>query len=307
MTKIRLTGGEPTVRTDFLSVMEKIGTLRSRGLRELCLTTNGISLSRKLDRMVGAGLTGVNVSVDTLDPSLYQIMTRRQGLDAALKSIARVLEMKEHGADIKLKINCVVMKGINDREMIRFVEFGKERDLEVRFLEYLPFDGNKWSQGKLLPYNEMLQTIRREYPAIQKVPDGPNDTGKTYQIPGFRGKVAFVSGLTDNFCSTCNRLRITSDGNLKVCLFGNSEVSLRDIVRKLNGGMPINTEVLECLQRTSDSLCRGVGQAKSIEFEEVQHELLRIVSAAVKKKAAKHAGLGMVENMKNRPMILIGG
>ncbi|KAK8042117.1 hypothetical protein PG993_006640 [Apiospora rasikravindrae] len=111
VNKIRLTGGEPTIRKDILPLMQQLGALRPYGLRELCLTTNGIALHRKLEGMVESGLTGVNLSLDTLDPFQFQIMTRRKGFDAVMKSIDKVLELNRHGAGIKLKINCVVMRG----------------------------------------------------------------------------------------------------------------------------------------------------------------------------------------------------
>lgn len=307
VTKIRLTGGEPTVRKDIVPLMQSIGNLRHDGLRELCLTTNGISLHRKLDPMVEAGLTGINLSLDTLDPFQYQIMTRRKGLDAVLKSIDRILEMNRMGAGIKLKVNCVVMRGINDREIIPFVEMGRESPIEVRFIEYMPFDGNKWNENKMLPYQEMLAIIREKYPTLAKVADHKNDTSKTYQVPGFQGRVGFITSMTHNFCGTCNRLRITCDGNLKVCLFGNSEVSLRDVIRKANNGEPIDDAALEELQllQTVQTAARASDEGSPVNPRE--QELLDIIGMAVKRKKAKHAGIGQLENMKNRPMILIGG
>lgn len=307
VSKIRLTGGEPTVRKDIVPLMQSIGDLRRDGLRELCLTTNGISLHRKLDPMVEAGLTGINLSLDTLDPFQYQIMTRRKGLDAVLKSIDRVLEMNKMGAGIKLKINCVVMRGINDREIIPFVEMGRNSPIEVRFIEYMPFDGNKWNEGKMFPYNEMLAVIQEKYPNLEKVADHKNDTSKTYRVPGYQGRVGFITSMTHNFCGTCNRLRITCDGNLKVCLFGNSEVSLRDIVRKANNGEPIDETALEQLQllQTVQTAARASDEGDLVNPQE--RELLNIIGMAVKRKKAKHAGIGELENMKNRPMILIGG
>ena len=307
VTKIRLTGGEPTVRKDIVPLMQEIGKLRQNGLRELCLTTNGISLHRKLDPLVEAGLTGVNLSLDTLDPFQFQIMTRRKGFEAVMKSIDRILEMNKVGAGIKLKINCVVMRGLNDREIIPFVEFGREKPIEVRFIEYMPFDGNKWNQGKMFSYQEMLAVIREKYSSLEKVVDHRNDTSKTYQVPGFAGRVGFITSMTHNFCGTCNRLRITSDGNLKVCLFGNAEVSLRDIIRKENNGQPIDLTALKELQ-----LLETVQTAAQLNDEgrvsaEREREILNIIGMAVKRKKAKHAGMGQLENMKNRPMILIGG
>ncbi|KKK21326.1 hypothetical protein ARAM_004091 [Aspergillus rambellii] len=305
VSKIRLTGGEPTVRKDIVPLMQSIGELRRDGLKELCLTTNGISLHRKLDPMVEAGLTGINLSLDTLDPFQFQIMTRRNGFQAVMQSIDRILDMNKVGAGIKLKINCVVMRGLNDREIIPFVEMGRDNPIEVRFIEYMPFDGNKWSQGKMFSYQEMLAIIREKYPTVEKVADHKNDTSKTYQVPGFQGRIGFITSMTHNFCGTCNRLRITSDGNLKVCLFGNAEVSLRDIIRRGTGGEPINEAIMKEL-----GLLDAARTAARIHDEgglvhEREKELLEVIGMAVKRKKAKHAGMGQLENMKNRPMILI--
>jgi cyclic pyranopterin phosphate synthase len=308
VTKIRLTGGEPTVRKDILPLMHSIGSLRPKGLRELCLTTNGISLHRKLDSMVEAGLTGVNLSLDTLDPFQFQIMTRRKGFEAVMKSIHRILELNKLGAGIKLKINCVVMRGINEREIIPFVEMGQEKDVEVRFIEYMPFAGNKWRKGKMLGYQEMLQIIREKYPGLRKVQDHKNDTSKTFEIPGFRGRVGFITSMTHNFCGSCNRLRITGDGNLKVCLFGNAEVSLRDLLRKENRGNPIDQEAFEAMQTLElQRQQNAIDSQAALGFNKTERELLDVIGVAVKRKKERHAGIGQLENMKNRPMILIGG
>ncbi|RYP45150.1 hypothetical protein DL768_008468 [Monosporascus sp. mg162] len=304
VNKIRLTGGEPTVRRDILPLMQQIGALRSHGLKELCLTTNGLALHRKLDEMVEAGLTGVNLSLDTLDPWQFQIMTRRKGFDAVMKSVDRVLELNKHGAGIKLKINCVVMRGVNDREILPFVEMTREEDLEIRFIEYMPFDGNKWNQGKMVSYSEMLDLIREKYPGLSKVQDHKNDTSKTWKIPGFVGKIGFITSMTHNFCGTCNRLRITSDGNLKVCLFGNAEVSLRDILRQSNAGEPIDEEAYKAMAKIEMDRRQGLSD-HTTGLAPNEKELLNVIGMAVKRKKEKHAGIGELEHMKNRPMILI--
>lgn len=309
VSKIRLTGGEPTVRRDILPLMRQIGELRQHGLKEICITTNGISLHRKLDSMVESGLTGVNLSLDTLDPWQFQIMTRRKGYDAVQKSIDRILEMNRLGAGIKLKINCVVMRGVNDREVLPFVDLTQEKDIEVRFIEYMPFDGNKWSKNKMFSYQEMLDLIRTKYPTLQKVQDHKNDTSKTWHIPGFAGKIGFITSMTHNFCGTCNRLRITGDGNLKVCLFGNAEVSLRDILRKSNSGEPIDEQAFEAMKQIEMDRRRDLltSDRTPLGLAPNEMELLEVIGAAVKRKKEKHAGIGELEHMKNRPMILIGG
>ncbi|TKA71070.1 hypothetical protein B0A55_07227 [Friedmanniomyces simplex] len=310
VNKIRLTGGEPTVRKDILELMHRIGGLRSAGLKELALTTNGISLWRKLDAMVEAGLTGVNISLDTLDPFQFQLLTRRQGFDAVMKSINRVQEMNRLGAGVKLKINCVVMRGLNDHQILPFVEMTREQDVEVRFIEYMPFGGNKWSENKMLPYGEMLERIREKYPGVERLRDKRNDTSKTWQVPGFVGRVGFITSMTHNFCGTCNRLRITSDGNLKVCLHGETEVSLRDLLRKDHGGEPMDDGAFDAIRQVELDRRKGLnGDLTGGEegWMSKERQLLETIGAAVKRKKAKHAGMGQLENMKNRPMILIGG
>jgi cyclic pyranopterin phosphate synthase len=269
VTKIRLTGGEPTVRKDIVDLVEQLGQLRSIGLKEIAMTSNGIALKRKLPALVAAGLTHLNLSLDTLDQMQYQLMTRRRGFEAVLACIDQAIEL----GISPIKINCVVINRINDREIGDFVEFTRTRPIEVRFIEYMPFDGNRWNKDKMVSYADMLARIQLRFPSFMKVQDAKNDTAKVWQVPGFLGKVGFITSMTNHFCGTCNRLRITSDGNLKVCLFGNTEVSLRDMMRS----------------SADDSA------------------LLEVIGAAVKRKKKQHAGLTELETMKNRPMILIGG
>ncbi|KAI5307149.1 Nucleolar Complex 2 protein [Ascosphaera pollenicola] len=314
VTKIRLTGGEPTVRKDFVSLVQQIGHLRKYGLKEICITSNGITLGRKLQALADAGLTGVNLSLDTLDPAMYQVMTRRKGFEKVMGTINTILDMNRSGsANIKLKINCVVMKGVNDQEIIPFVNLTREQDVEVRFIEYMPFDGNRWDQGKMVSYQTMLDTIRSQYPTFQKLNDHKNDTSKTYHVEGFKGKVGFITSMTHNFCGTCNRLRITSDGNIKVCLFGNEEVSLRDIIRKYNNGRPVDEDALVALDLLEESQHAKIARLQSANgdqelscLDKREQELLDVIGVAVKGKKARHAGMTELKDMRNRPMILIG-
>ena len=194
------------------------------------------------------------------------------------------------------------MRGINDREILEFAKLGKEDDIEIRFIEYMPFDRNKWSTGKMFTFKETLDVIKRRYPHIHKVRDHHNDTSKTYRIPGFAGRVGFITSMTEDFCASCNRLRVTSDGNLKVCLFGNSEVSLRDVLREGNGGRPIDADTMQAMMWQ-----QRPGDAATLAAPDPEQRLLRLVGMAVKRKEEKHADLGQLEDMENRPMILIGG
>ena len=305
--KIRLTGGEPTVRKDIISLVQSLGQLRIEGLQEIAITTNGINLSRKLDDMVRAGLSAVNLSLDTLDPLQFQIMTRRKGFEAVMKTIDRILELKRSGANMRLKVNCVVMHGINEDQIIPFVELGKNLDLEVRFIEYMPFSGNKWSRQKMVSFEEMLSIIHTRYPGLYRLEDGQNDTSKSYKVPGFVGRVGFITSMTHNFCGSCNRLRLTSDGSLKVCLFGNAEVSLRDVIRRYNNGQPVDELFDNIKKETTVSQRNDLNLQDGTQCNDMKKELLDVIGIAVRGKKEKHAGMGVLEHLRNRPMILIGG
>ncbi|KAI8089737.1 uncharacterized protein BX664DRAFT_262972, partial [Halteromyces radiatus] len=270
VTKIRLTGGEPTVRPDIINIIQGIGELKSQGLQSLGITTNGIALKRKLQDFHMAGLDSVNISLDTLDPDMFQIMTRRKGFDKVMGALDEAIRI----GIPQVKINCVVMRGVNDDQVLDFVTLTKDLPIKVRFIEYMPFDGNRWKKEKLVPYQELVDRIEQTLGKMMKCKDDAHDTTKLYQVSGYQGTVGFITSMTDHFCHTCNRIRITADGSLKVCLFGNAEVSLRDILRKQDG--------------------------------DVEQELLQVVGKAVKKKKKQHAGMFELASRKNRPMILIG-
>jgi molybdenum cofactor biosynthesis protein A len=267
VTKIRLTGGEPSVRKDFVDLVKGLGDIE--GLKEICVTSNGIALHRKLPLLKEYGLTGLNLSLDTLDEHKFTLMTRRKGMSNVLKSLYGALEV----GIPKVKLNMVVIRGQNDDEIVDFVRLTENLPIEVRFIEYMPFAGNKWSTQKMFAYQDILDVIYQKYPSVIPQRMSRGETAKVFQIPGHKGKIGFITSMTSHFCGSCNRLRITSDGNLKVCLFGNAEVSLRDMLRA------------------------GA----------TDQELLGVIGSAVKNKKEKHAGIGQLEHMKNRPMILIGG
>lgn len=267
VNKIRLTGGEPTVRKDLIDI---VGTLKQiPNLQDVAMTTNGLVLTRMLVPLQRAGLDIINISLDTLKPSRYETMTRRRGWERVMAGIDLAAQLGYN----PVKVNCVIMRGINDDEVCDFVEMTREKNLDVRFIEYMPFTGNKWNDKKMVPYDEMLKIIKSKFPQFCALPNGPNDTSKAYHVPNFKGQVGFITSMSNHFCGTCNRLRLTADGNLKVCLFGNSEISLRDAIR----------------QGCSED------------------DLLAMIGAAVRRKKKQHAGMMNLSHMENRPMILIGG
>jgi len=267
--KIRLTGGEPLVRGEVVSIVERLAALP--GLQTIGMTTNGVTLARRLPALKKAGLTHLNISLDTLVPEKFEFVSRRPM--AAHSKVMKAIDTSLQLGFEPVKVNCVVMRGLNEDEIINFVEKTRHHNIDVRFIEYMPFDGNRWNTDKMVPYQEMLEIIRKSFPSFQRVEDAPNDTSKGWKVPGFLGQVGFITSMSEQFCGTCNRLRLTADGNLKVCLFGNAEVSLRDAIR----------------QTTDDAV------------------LKELIGAAVKRKKPRHAGVSLLAGMKNRPMILIGG
>ncbi|KAE8673645.1 Molybdenum cofactor biosynthesis protein 1 [Hibiscus syriacus] len=256
--KIRLTGGEPTVRKDIQDICLDLSNIK--GLKNLAITTNGITLARKLPLLKQCGVTNLNISLDTLVPSKFEFMTRRKGHHKVIESINAAIDLGYN----PVKVNCVVMRGFNDDEMCDFVDLTREKPINVRFIEFMPFDGNVWN---------VKNSCHEKIPALKRLHDHPTETAKNFQIDGHAGTVSFVTSMTEHFCAGCNRLRLLADGNLKVCLFGPSEVSLRDPLRS------------------------GAG-------DDVLRE---IIGAAVKRKKAAHAGMFDIAKTANRPMIHIGG
>uniref|UniRef100_A0A8C0GW27 Molybdenum cofactor biosynthesis protein 1 n=1 Tax=Chelonoidis abingdonii TaxID=106734 RepID=A0A8C0GW27_CHEAB len=263
--KIRLTGGEPLIRPNVVDIVGQLYKLE--GLQTIAVTTNGINLARLLPRLKEAGLDAINISLDTLVPAKFEFIVRRKGFHKVMEGINKAVELGYN----PVKVNCVVMRGLNEDELLDFVVLTKNQPLDVRFIEYMPFDGNKWNFKKMVSYKEMLDTVRQRWPDLEKLPCEASSTAKAYKVPDFQGQISFITSMSEHFCGSCNRLRITADGNLKVCLFGNSEVSLRDHLRS------------------------GASE----------DELVQIIGAAVGRKKKQHAGMFNISQMKNRPMILI--
>eukprot|EP00250_Pteridium_aquilinum_P003104 c13435_g1_i1 orf=387-1622(-) len=265
--KIRLTGGEPTVRPDIVELCSSLRALP--GLKTLAMTSNGLVLGRKLAQLRDAGLDALNISLDTLVPAKFEFMTRRKGHSKVMEAIDAALDLGYN----PVKINCVVMRGFNEDEICDFVELTRDKSINVRFIEFMPFDGNVWNAKKLVSFLEMKETMASRFPSLQRLKDHSSETAKNFYVEGFKGTVSFITSMTEHFCAGCNRLRLLADGNFKVCLFGPSEVSLRDAIR--NGA--------------DDDALR------------------EIINAAVKKKKAAHAGMFELAQTPNRPMIHIGG
>eukprot|EP01032_Pedospumella_encystans_P011781 gene11781-13674_t len=315
--KLRFTGGEPTISNQ---LQELIQHAKSCDIHSIGITSNGIVLKDKLDPLIQAGLSSVNISLDTLSDTKFATITRRDK-----KNIFRVLSSVYAAVSkgIPVKINCVLMRGFNDNEIADFVNLTKAVNVDVRFIELMPFDGNSWKQQDFMSYIEAIDRLKEEHgivltkefsktdkatkkqpnpsitstttacPSTTTVTDSnttttvstikhqfdPSDTTKWYRAsPEHLGRVGFITSMSSNFCGTCNRLRVTADGQLKVCLFGMDGLDL-----------------LQCM-RDGDS----------------DDAIVSKLSGAVKQKKASLGGHTSASEIashsaSNRPMILIGG
>ena len=238
VTKIRLTGGEPLVRKEAHSIIERLGQL---GV-QLTLTTNGLLVYDFIPTFKKAGIKALNVSIDSLQKEKYKAITRRDSFNQLWNNI----ELLQQN-DFQVKLNVVLIKGFNDNEILDFIALTKAQKLQIRFIEFMPFDGNQWNKEKLVSYAEIIEQVHSVYSETQllRIQDQPNDTAKNYKIEGFKGSFSIISSVTNPFCSTCNRIRLTADGKLKNCLFSNSETALLPTLR---AGNPIEPLIYENIQ-----------------------------------------------------------
>lgn len=262
--KVRLTGGEPLVRYDFAAIVRRIAEL---GVKQT-ITTNGILLNHHLDLFKEVGLEGLNISLDTLNSARFLTLTRRDEFDIVLQNINLAIEQ-----GFFVKVNVVVMRGQNVDEINDFIAWTKDVPVHVRFIEFMPFDGNQWEWDNVLSYKEIMEVIGREFEFSRTV-DGPNSTSKGYQVPGHAGSFAVISSVTDHFCGSCNRLRLTAEGKLRNCLFGKEELDLREALRN---GQELS-EVIETAVAMKQAKCGGLP-----DFQNQEAVLAKLSSRAMVK------------------------
>ena len=219
ITKFRITGGEPLVKKNIVSICRRVAELE--GVREVCITTNGVLLPQLAKPLKEAGVKRLNLSLDTLDPEKYSYITRigtletfRAGLDAAL----------EAGFE-KIKINAVLIGGFNDNEIVPLAELTKQYPVDMRFIEMMPmYDSGDFDETAFIPYNRVLDALPEAVPVDQ---DG--GVAKLYRLPGAKGNIGLISPVSAHFCGDCNRIRLTADGKLKPCLHSDDEYSIKGL------------------------------------------------------------------------------
>jgi molybdenum cofactor biosynthesis protein A len=269
VNKVRFTGGEPLIRKDAAEIFERLSAYPI----EMGITTNGVLMDRFLGTFKECGLNAVNISLDSLQRDTFIRITRRDQFDKVQENIRLFLD-----EGFRVKLNTVVMRGENDHEILDMVRRTQDEALEIKFIEFMPFEGNRWEWDKGIPSAELLSGIRDAFPdKVEKIEDAPNDTASRYRLKGAKGSFGFISTVSEPFCSTCNRLRITADGKLKNCLFSEEE---SDLLSALRNGEPLGP----------------------------------FVKGNVQQKARMRAGMESFEeladptrNQRNRSMIRIGG
>jgi molybdenum cofactor biosynthesis protein A len=236
--KIRITGGEPFVRKDIMKLLTAISKLS--GLKELSLTTNGVLTAPHIPELKALGIKTVNLSLDTLDAGRFFAITRRDEFADVMLTLEELLK---HG--IEVKINAVVMAGKNIPDIIPLVELTKDTPVSVRFIEEMPFngDGHQYS-GIQWDHVRILQEIKEKFPSIQKLMDPAYSTSYNYQVPGHKGSVGIIAAYSRTFCGTCNRIRITPQGELKNCLYDDGVLNIRDLIRSGTNDVDLETGLL---------------------------------------------------------------
>jgi molybdenum cofactor biosynthesis protein A len=222
--KIRITGGEPFVRKDLMPFLTALSKLT--GLQELTITTNGVLTAPFVPELKKLGISSVNLSLDTLDRQRFHDITRRDEFPQVLRTLEELLNY-----GIQVKLNAVVMEGKNTEDILPLAELTRSLPVSVRFIEEMPFNGS--SGEKALPWDhfQILDKIREHFPEVHKIPDPPFSTSYNYQVPGHKGSIGIIAAYTRSFCGTCNRIRLTPTGNLQTCLYGESVLNVKDLMR----------------------------------------------------------------------------
>jgi len=250
VSKVRLTGGEPLVRKGFIPFVDTVSKIE--GISDLSLTTNGSLLEKHAGDLKDAGINRVNISLDTLKPERYREITTTGKLEDVFCGIkaAREFGMRP------VKINVVVIRGMNDDEIPQFAKFAFDNDLSVRFIEYMPVGATGlWNKDKCVSVAQMLEVLKG-IGKIEKLGNEDRGPAEYYRFDGKKGKIGLISPISNHFCSCCNKLRLTADGRLRKCLFSDDEVDIRDILRSGDGDIEKKVEeaLLEAVSTKPEKL-----------------------------------------------------
>jgi GTP 3',8-cyclase len=242
--RVRLTGGEPLVRAEVVTLVAALA--RVPGIVDLAMTTNGLLLADFAEALKRAGLRRLNISLDSLSDETFRLITRRDGLDRVLDGIFLAQRL---GFE-KIRLNAVVIRGVNEDEVLALAEFARKHDLEVRFLEFMPLDADhQWQDGRVVSGAAVRARLESVFGPLQPAerPD-PSQPAVDYLLPGGRGRIGLISPVSQPFCRDCNRLRITAEGQVRNCLFSTVEWDARKIMRQGGSDDELADLVRACIQ-----------------------------------------------------------
>lgn len=265
--KIRLTGGEPLVRPE---VERLIALLREvEGIERIALTTNGMLLTTELAmKLKRAGLSRINISLDTLREEVFQVLTRRTGLQRALAGIDAAI-----ACDIPLRLNAVILRSLNVDDILPLARFAQDRRLELRFIEFMPLDAERhWNQGNMVSGAEIRTMIEAELGALESVArSDPSQPAQDYRYVDHSGTIGFIDSVTQPFCGSCDRLRLTAEGKLRNCLFGHEEWDVKKLLEQGRGASEILELALDCVANKHAS--HGIEQSEFRPPERAMYQI----------------------------------
>ncbi|HMA80415.1 MAG TPA: GTP 3',8-cyclase MoaA [Candidatus Binatia bacterium] len=272
--KIRLTGGEPLVRQDLPVLIEKLAALE--GVEDLCLTTNGALLSERIHALKDAGLRRINVSVDSLDPDKFKRMTKRGDLNKVLEGI---FAAKQAGL-ASIKLNAVVERGVNDDDIIPLVEFAREHGFVMRFIEYMDVgNANNWTSAKLVSKREIINKIHARYPLREVGRDQGSAPSVDYEFVDGGGDIGVIASVTEPFCASCTRLRLTADGKFVTCLFSQRGHDVKALLRGGANDDELRAFLASLWQKRADRYSvERLEAMKSASYDPKSHRKIEMIS-----------------------------
>jgi len=239
INKVRLTGGEPLMRQELVKLVGKLKAVP--GIQTLAMTTNATLLARQAQALKDAGMDALNISLDSFDRQRFSDITRLDCFDEVIQGIETAIKV---GFD-SLKINMVVISGVNDDEVLDFAQFAQDHNVNVRFIEFMPFKDNHWQLDKVVTFAQIKERLMERF-VLTPLESETSAVAKDYKLDK-AGSVSFITSMSESFCGTCNRLRLTSDGSMKSCLFFPAEINLRDALRQNSSEETLKGMILSCL------------------------------------------------------------
>jgi GTP 3',8-cyclase len=272
--KIRLTGGEPLVRQNLDKLVAKLSSIG--GLKDLCLTTNGALLAEKVAALKASGLKRVNISIDSLSPEKFRQMTKRGDLSKVLEGI---FAAKQHGLH-PIKLNAVIERGLNEDDILSLVEFSRDNGFVLRFIEYMDVgNSNDWTSGKLVSKREIIEKIHSRYPLKEVGRAGGNAPSVDYEFIDGRGDVGVIASVTEPFCSSCTRVRLTADGKIVTCLFSGIGHDVKGLIRGGASDEEISQFIVSIWEKRVDRYSAERLEAlRSSNYDPKNHKKIEMIS-----------------------------